>query len=63
MLYLCDPRKNTICRKEHCSHLTLLGECYATRSPEFAAQDSTGKPIRVPDLREMMGAGRKKEDI
>lgn len=61
MLYLCDPSKNTICGKKHCSHLTLLGECCATRFPEFAVQDAMGKPIRVPDLREMMSADRKKE--
>lgn len=61
MLYLCDPNKNEMCKKSNCSHLTLLGECYATKYPEFAVQNAMGKPIRVKDLREMMGADLRKE--
>ena len=52
-LYLCDPDKNLACKKTNCRYTHALGECRATLDPAMARQDSTGRPIRLPDKRYM----------
>lgn len=49
-LYLCDPQKNTNCRKKNCKNITLLGKCNATRYAAFAKLDKNGSPIQIPDF-------------
>lgn len=40
-MYVCDPKKNTKCKKNTCSHFFQRGKCYLTSDPEFA---------KVPDI-------------
>ena len=48
-LYLCDPMKNTACRKCYCLHRpdVKIWACDATTNPAFAVLDENGEPIRV----------------
>lgn len=52
-LYLCDPEKNTECRKTSCVHKPVaVGPlCRTTKHPEFAKLDEDGDPIRAINLR------------
>lgn len=63
-LYLCDPEKNTDCRKNSCEHnpLSAFPVCKATKYPEFAKLDESGKPIRLPDWREEFIAETKERE-
>lgn len=47
--YLCNPLKNTACRKTGCMVMNR-GECCLTTSQEFAARDDTGTPIALLDV-------------
>lgn len=49
MLYLCDPEKNTECKKTYCKFRTLCGECDSTSKEEYAKHDVYGKPIVMFD--------------
>ena len=48
-LFMCDPVKNTACRKNGCVHspTASIWACYATTSPAFAVLDENGEPMRV----------------
>ena len=50
-LYLCDPRKNTDCKKTMCITNCMKGDeyCYLTCSPECAITDGNGMPIEYKD--------------
>ena len=41
--YVCDPQKNTDCRKRMC--WIQGGPCFRTSKTEFAEKDIHGKPI------------------
>lgn len=41
--YLCDPEKNTECRKTMC--FQKGGPCKRTSNPEYAKKDENGNPI------------------
>ena len=41
--YLCDPEKNTECRKTMC--FQKGGLCKKTSNPEYAKKDENGNPI------------------
>lgn len=43
-LYLCDPQKNTKCKKSNCKE---TGGCFLTKNKKFAVTDSEGMPIKV----------------
>ena len=45
--YLCDPDKNTECRKTGCVHnaAAIMKSCERTSHPEYAKLDEEGKPI------------------
>ena len=48
-LYLCDPEKNTDCRKSSCVHNpdAIHKACFATANPELAVLDRAGMPVRL----------------
>lgn len=49
-IYLCDPTRNTECRRSvggECSN----EYCAATAHPEYAQLDEYGKPIKLLDIR------------
>lgn len=52
-LYLCDPDKNTECRKTSCVHnpVAVGPLCRSTKHFEFAKLDEDGDPIREINLR------------
>lgn len=62
-LYLCDPEKNTNCRKTACKYNPNAKHqrCEATKDPAFAKLDKNGCPIRMPDFLEMVKAMEKEE--
>lgn len=35
-LYLCNPTKNTTCKKTWCFYTTIAGECMYTTNPEYS---------------------------
>lgn len=37
-LFICDPTKNTACKKTHCA--LYGGECYCTKNKEFALTET-----------------------
>ena len=43
--YICDPQRNTACRKELC--FERGGPCGITDRPEFALRDLTGQPVEI----------------
>ena len=47
--FVCDPVKNTECRKHTCVHnpTASIWACYATTNPAFAVLDENGEPMRV----------------
>ena len=47
--YVCDPEKNTACRKDGCFRGEPNSEaaCRMTKHVEFAKTDTEGKPIIV----------------
>lgn len=48
VLYVCDPEKNTACRKTGCKYLLTQAEggcCDATFHREFAREYSDGTPM------------------
>ena len=52
--YLCDPKKNTGCRKASCWWYDR-GRCALTSKPETAVEYTDGRPIRVKILRTAAG--------
>ena len=42
ILYKCDPKKNTPCKKKSC---TIFNVCSCTANPEYAELDENGDPI------------------
>ena len=49
--YVCDPMKNTECRKMSCidNENRVGGPCYRTHIQAFAMLDENGKPITVAE--------------
>ena len=48
VLYECDPRKNTECRKTSC--FKYNGPCRRTAHPEYAVRDENGEPVIEGEL-------------
>lgn len=48
-LYVCDPDKNTKCRKTGC--IIYGGPCRCTLNSEYAATDTNGNPIEYRTLK------------
>lgn len=48
-LYVCDPEKNTECKKTSCSAKDVLLPCSLTTKAEFAKTDENGQPIAATD--------------
>lgn len=53
--YLCDPDKNTSCRKTACQE-----ECFYTTYPKYAVLDTEGNPIVTydPEKEKMFHEGK-----
>ena len=47
-LYICDPRKNTECKKRYCYKYN--GQCRKTSHAEFAVRDENGDPVIAGEL-------------
>ena len=47
MMYVCNPMRNTACRKTDCLFL-LCGECFSTLKEKYAVR-CEGKPVSFPD--------------
>ena len=49
-LYLCDPEKNTSCKKTSCKYNpnAKWQDCTNTTDKEFAMLDEHGEPIKAP---------------
>lgn len=47
ILYKCDPKKNTACKKTHCKFnpAVIGGECDSTSEEQYAVLDDNGEPI------------------
>lgn len=48
-LYVCDPEKNTECKKTSCMINEWGGLCALTTKREFAKTDENGEPITAKD--------------
>ena len=50
VLYVCDPAKNTGCRKWGCVYNpdALVKTCAKTKNPAFAVLDENGEPMKAP---------------
>ena len=48
-LYVCDPEKNTECKKTACSGKGPAQPCSLTTKIEFAKTDENGQPIEAND--------------
>lgn len=48
-LYVCDPEKNTECKKTACSAKDVVLPCSLTTKAEFAKTDENGQPIAATD--------------
>lgn len=53
-LWLCDPRKNTACRKRRCvfdgqRRYNLKNGCYLTTDRKYAVRNVNGKPMRLQE--------------
>lgn len=44
-VYLCDPEKNTKCKKTSCAYKDAAFPCHLTQEKEFARTDENGNPI------------------
>ena len=46
--YLCDPKKNTVCRKTRCAYnpKAICRDCFTTSKAEFARVDENGDPCK-----------------
>lgn len=49
VMYLCDPKANTTCRKRTCaySRTAQYAVCIATSDPKCAQRDGKGNPIKI----------------
>ena len=49
--YLCDPEKNTACRKTNCAYnpKAFCRDCFTTSKAECARIDEDGEPCKQPD--------------
>ena len=49
VLYVCDPLKNTECKKRMCVHnkKAIYWGCSNTKNPAFAVLDENGEPMRA----------------
>lgn len=47
--YVCDPMKNTECKKRSCVHNpeAAFWTCWATSNPAFAVLDENGEPMKA----------------
>ena len=52
--YLCNPTKNTDCRKRNCRRHGR-GRCVLTSDPESALEYPDGDPVRVSIVRTAQG--------
>lgn len=48
-LYICNPEKNTSCRKSGCVHNpnAIHKQCSCTTNPAFAKLDANGEPMKA----------------
>lgn len=55
-MYICDPVKNTACRKTGCVHnpVALIWHCAHTKNPAFAVLDENGEPMLADTTRELV---------
>jgi hypothetical protein len=55
-LYICDPQKNTECKKLVCVHNpdAIYRACAKTKNPAFAVLDENGEPMRAGPKGELL---------
>lgn len=50
-LYICDPDKNTECKKTVCAtYNKKFAFCYMTTEEKFAKRDENGQPIKAEEV-------------
>ena len=65
-LYMCDPEKNTECKKQSCKYnpAAVYPICDRTTNPAYALLDEANQPMEAPEksafqaMRELDQAGR-----
>lgn len=51
ILYKCDPKKNTECKKTFCKYIWEKGECEGTSEEKYAVHDDEGNPIIIANFK------------